>query len=225
MTTRNDRQIIESWKQNALPWITAIEEKQIESRQLATDKAIIDTILSLSLENVLDIGCGEGWLVRELCEKGLSVTGIDAIDQLINKAKEHNKGSYKTIKYENISPQLITEKYSAIVCNFSLIGKESVEHIFNIAPLILSEKGYLVVQTLHPLTSCGDHPYVDGWRDGSWKGFSDDFCNPAPWYFRTLETWKSLYHENGFELKQMEEPISPKTQNAVSLIMVGQQLF
>jgi len=220
---KTDRKIIESWKQNASPWIKAIEEKQIDSRRLTTDKAIVDTLLSLSLSNVLDIGCGEGWLVRELSAHGLSVTGIDAIKQLIDKAKEQQEGSYRVLEYENISPQSITEKYSALVCNFSLIGKESVEHIFNMAPLILAKRGHLIIQTLNPVTSCGDQAYVDGWRDGSWEGFSNDFCNPAPWYFRTLETWKNLYQDNGFELKQIKEPIHSTTKNAASLIMVGQQ--
>ncbi|MEH6559115.1 MAG: class I SAM-dependent methyltransferase [Oceanicoccus sp.] len=223
MTIKNDRKIIESWKQNASPWIRAIEEQQIDSRRLITDKAIIDTILSLSLENILDIGCGEGWLVRELSAHGLSVTGIDAIKQLIDRAKEQQNGTYKVIEYENISPHSITEKYSAVICNFSLIGKESVEHIFNMAPLILTERGYLIIQTLNPTTSCGDQAYADGWRDGSWEGFSNDFRNPAPWYFRTQETWRNLYQENGFELKQIKEPVNPNTKNATSLIMVGKK--
>jgi hypothetical protein len=45
-----------------------------------------------------------------------------------------------------------------------------------------------IIQTLHPLIACGDFSYQDAWREGSWAGFSDDFTDLAPWYFRTLES-------------------------------------
>jgi hypothetical protein len=34
----NDRKIIDSWFKNAAPWIVAVEEQQIESRKLITDR-------------------------------------------------------------------------------------------------------------------------------------------------------------------------------------------
>jgi hypothetical protein len=37
----NDSKIIDSWFKNAAPWIVAIEERQIESRNLVTDRSIV----------------------------------------------------------------------------------------------------------------------------------------------------------------------------------------
>ena len=34
----NDSKIIDSWLKNAAPWIVAIEERQIASRNLVTDR-------------------------------------------------------------------------------------------------------------------------------------------------------------------------------------------
>ena len=124
---------------------------------------------------------------------GYSVTGIDAINALVSKAKELGAGSYKVIEYEQMSDETISEKFDIAVCNFSLLGKESVEHIFKIIPSILNDGGAFIIQTLHPNMSCGDLPYIDGWRTGSWDGFSSEFSDPAPWYFRTIESWFELF--------------------------------
>lgn len=221
MDTLSDKKIIDSWGKNVTSWITAIKEKQIESRRLVTDQAIIDAIASISAKTVLDIGCGEGWLVRQLSALGLSVTGIDVIPELIDKARELGSGSFQRMAYEDMSEGRLNKKYDVAVCNFSLLGKESVEHVFEVTPLLLNKGGSLIIQTLHPGVSSEKHSYADGWREGSWDGFSDKFCDPAPWYFRTLESWFRLFHENGYKLEMIKEPINPQTGMVTSLILVG----
>ncbi len=221
MDVLSERKILDSWTKNVSPWVKAIKNKQIESRRITTDQAILDSITSVSGNKVLDIGCGEGWLVRELLSLGLSVTGVDAIAALISKAEELGDGSYKVLEYEKISTRTIDEKYDIAVCNFSLLGKESVEHIFKIIPSILNDDGYFIIQTLHPNVSCGELPYTDGWREGSWTGFSSEFSDPAPWYFRTIESWSNLFHNNGLNLIQLKEPMNLNTGKPTSLIMIG----
>lgn len=53
-------------------------------------------------------------------------------------------------------------------------------------------------------------------------GFNDTFTNPAPWYFRTMETWKNLFLLNGFVLNEILEPLDVKTDKAASVILVGE---
>ena len=109
-----------------------------------------------------------------------------------------------------------------VVANFSLIGKESVDNLIAAVPSMLAPSGALVIQTLHPLVATGDLPYVDGWRDGSWAGFGADFSDPAPWYFRTLETWANLLRETGFRLDELREPLHPTSQKPASVIFIAQ---
>lgn len=151
----SDKMIVDAWKKNVSPWVKAIQDKEIESRRLVTDQAIVETILSVPARKVLDIGCGEGWLVRELSALGVSTTGIDAIEELISRAQALGEGSFKVMEYEKMSAGTIDETYDIAVCNFSLLGKESVEHIFNITPSLLNDGGCLIIQTLHPNISCG----------------------------------------------------------------------
>jgi len=139
----------------------------------------------------------------------------------VDRAKAHGQGSFKVLEYEQICPDTLHEKYDLAVCNFSLLGKESVEHLFKVMPHLLNDNGCFIIQTLHPHTSCGDLPYLDGWREGSWEGFSDEFVDPAPWYFRTLESWCDLFVGSGLTLDKVEEPLNKKDAKPASLLMMG----
>lgn len=220
--TYSDKSIVNSWLDNAKPWVTAVRENEIESRVEITNKAITETILQRSPKTVLDIGCGEGWLARELNKTGINVLGIDAIPALVEAAKDEGGGIFKLITYDELTHGAIKEKFDVIVCNFSLLGKESVNTIFNYISCMLNNGGFFIVQTIHPITACGNIQYIDGWRQGSWAGFNSNFTKPAPWYFRTLESWKHLFLHNGFELNEMLEPLSIKTKKPASVIFVGQ---
>ena len=109
-----------------------------------------------------------------------------------------------------------------MVCNFSLIGKESVEGLLRSMPMLLKPDGSLIVQTLHPLIACGDLPYVDGWRRGSWAGFGETFSDAPPWYFRTLHTWLELMWTSRLTLREMREPLHPRTGKPASVIFRAQ---
>lgn len=69
--------------------------------------------------------------------------------------------------------------------------------------------------------ACGDAPYADGWREGSWAVFSVGFFDPPPWYFRALESWVRLFHDAGLRLAELREPLHPVTGEPASLILVG----
>ena len=94
-----------------------------------------------------------------------------------------------------------------------------MEGVFGAARSFLKPHGKMIVQTLHPLMACGDAPYRDGWREGSWAGFSTNFTDPPPWYFRTIESWIALYVRNGLRLLDVREPVTGKP---VSILLIGE---
>lgn len=218
----SDAKIVESWGMNAQAWTVAVREGQIESRKQVTDQAIIQALLSRSPRSVLDLGCGEGWLVRELAARNIRAVGADAVPRLIEAARRAGGGDFRAISHEAIAAGKLGDAVDIVVCNFALLGKESVEGVFRAVPALLNAHGAFVVQTLHPLMACGDLPYRDGWREGSWAGFGAAFSNPAPWFFRTLESWIRLFLDNGFRLREAREPLHPKTRKPESLILVGE---
>jgi 2-polyprenyl-3-methyl-5-hydroxy-6-metoxy-1,4-benzoquinol methylase len=217
----SDARIVDSWRKNASPWTTAVRENQIASRALVTNKAIVDAVLSRSPRTVLDIGCGEGWLARALAEHGVRAVGVDVVPALIEQARKAGGGEFRISSYEDIAAGRLDVSVDLVVANFSLIGKESVEGVMRRAPSLLNSGGSLVIQTLHPVASCGDESYADGWRTGSWAGFSEEFSDPAPWYFRTMESWETLLADSGFGILETREPVHPETGKPASVIFIA----
>ncbi|MFL6673914.1 MAG: class I SAM-dependent methyltransferase [Massilia sp.] len=216
----DDAKIIDSWGKNAAPWVTAVRDGEIESRTLATNRAIVEAVLSRTPATGIDIGCGEGWLVRAL--DSVAMLGVDVVPGLIDAARKAGGGEFRVMSYEDIARGQLKLAVDVAICNFSLIGKESVEGLFRAAPSFLRPGGALIVQTMHPLMACGDAPYADGWREGSWTGFNAGFTDPPPWYFRTIGSWTRLFTDNGLRLQEVREPLHPATGKPASIILVGE---
>ena len=219
----SDARIIDAWHKNASPWTRAVRGNEIESRTTVTNRAIIDAVMSRKPNKVLDIGCGEGWLVRALAERGVRATGVDVVPALIEQASRAGGGDFRVASYEQIAAGELDITVDVVVANFALIGKESVEGVIRRIPDLLTSGGALIIQTLHPVVASGDLPYEDGWRHGSWAGFSDDFSDPAPWYFRTLDSWKKLLLDAGFNALELREPIHPGTGKPASVIFIAEK--
>ncbi|WHI50302.1 class I SAM-dependent methyltransferase [Microbulbifer sp. MLAF003] len=219
----SDNKILQSWHKNAGEWVNVIDRAAIPSRELITNRAIIEAILAHNPTNVLDVGCGEGWLARNLAAKNIDVYGIDAVAELITEA-QHRSGNYQqflTTSYEDLDTKALGQKFDLVVCNFSLIGESATEVFFQKAGSLLNPGGHLLVQTLHPLISCGEQDYTDGWRPGTWEGIEGNFEEAAPWYFRTISSWVDLFTQNNLVLLSLKEPLNPTTGLPASLILCG----
>jgi len=219
MSSLTDAAILESWSRNATPWTRAVRSGEIESRTLVTNAAIVEAVRARAPRTGVDLGCGEGWLVRALPE--VEMVGVDAIAGLVEQARAAGGGDFRVLSYEEIAAGELALAADVAVANFSLIGHEAVDGLFAAAPTYLRAGGTLIVQTVHPLMACGDAPYADGWRAGSWAGFSEDFQDAPPWYFRTISSWIALFERHGLRVVEMREPLHPRTGKPVSLILAG----
>ena len=97
-----DERVIRAWQANADPWTSAIREKRIASRKLVTNSAIIDAVMSRAPKDIIDIGCGEGWLVRALAERGVRGLRVDVVPGLIESARAAGGGDFRVASYEDI---------------------------------------------------------------------------------------------------------------------------
>ncbi len=216
----NEKKIIDSWTANAANWIEIIDSNGIESRRLITNKAIVDAVCTNKPTTALDVGCGEGWLAKELYDKGIKMTGIDVIPELIERAREKVKGDFLIASYEDIATGKIvfSKLFDAIVINFALIAKESTENVLAALPRYLSESGKLFIQTLHPHSRKAVDDYTTGWKEGSWDGLGEQFTMPYQWYFRTLEDWLMLLDRSGFHSIIVTEVLHPQSAKPLSVI-------
>ena len=215
-----EQTILEVWHRHAGPWTDAVRERRIESRRLVTDDAIVGAVLSRKPRSAIDLGCGEGWLARALAAQGVDVLGVDAVPGLVEAARAHGGGRFETMTYAQIAAGQLDARADVAVCNFSLLGKQSTEAVLAAVPRLLGPGGALLVQTLHPLAACGELPYRDGWREGSWAGCGEGFGRAAPWYFRTLGGWLDTFAAGGLRVARIEEPLHPHSARPASILFV-----
>jgi 2-polyprenyl-3-methyl-5-hydroxy-6-metoxy-1,4-benzoquinol methylase len=211
--------ILDAWHANAQAWERAVREGRIESRKRVTDQAVLDAALARSPRTVIDVGCGEGWLARALAGKGMQVLGVDAVPALIEAARAQGGGDFHVMSYEGIASGALGQRADVVVCNFSLLGGASVDRLLAAVPSLLQPSGALIVQTLHP--AMAGEPYADGWREGSWSGCGEGFGQAAPWYFRRLGSWMTVFEKAGLGLVQLIEPLHPDTGRPASVIFVA----
>jgi 2-polyprenyl-3-methyl-5-hydroxy-6-metoxy-1,4-benzoquinol methylase len=151
----------------------------------------------------------------------MDVLGVDVVPELIDRARTIDRARFAVVSYEEIAAGKLAEKFDVVVANFSLLGDESVRGLFGSISSLLAPHGAFIIQTMHPAIACGEYPYIDGWRSGSWAGFSSDFTDPAPWYFRTLATWVQLYVGSGLQLTEIREPLHPQSGKPASIVSIG----
>ena len=215
-----EAEVLQTWHDNASAWTNAVRTDQIASRRLVTNQAIIDAVLKHQPRKVLDLGCGEGWLAGQLAAKGLSVTGVDAIAELTDAAQQQygDKAEFLTLPYDQVPAALAQLKFDLIVCNFSLLGNESVAKLLQSLPPLLNEAGVMLIQTLHPDTAVKADEQSDGWRRETWQGIGEGFRGSAPWYYRTRTSWQTLFDNCLWQLRYCLEPKHPQTLQAASII-------
>jgi SAM-dependent methyltransferase len=222
MEPPSEARIVASWTRNVSQWTRSVRQQQIESRTLVTNQAIVDAIVQQSPHALLDIGCGEGWLIRALAPHVSTRIGVDAVPGLIERARAAGGGDFRVASYADLARGALLEPVDLAVCNFSLFGEHSVEQLIAAHASFLRPAGVLLVHTLHPHLASAGLPYRDGWREGSWDGFDPAFVDAAPWYFRTLESWVRLFTCHGLRLLEMREPIHPRTGRPASVLFVAQ---
>ncbi|WP_343485863.1 methyltransferase domain-containing protein [Allomuricauda sp. d1] len=186
-----DDPIIKSWNENAEEWISLLSGGGIESRKY-TNEAIIEAIKGTEAKKAVDIGCGEGWLTRQMTEMGISAMGIDAIEPLLNNARKKGSETYLQMTFEELIAGKIIEKgpFDLAVYNFCLYKKEGLKELMRQTLKNLSDDGKILIQTLHPyFLIANELPYKSQWLDDAWKGLPGNFVSGHSWYARTIEDW------------------------------------
>jgi 2-polyprenyl-3-methyl-5-hydroxy-6-metoxy-1,4-benzoquinol methylase len=212
--------LIQSWTGNAAAWTAAVRDGRIESRELATNAAILEGVLALGPKRVLDVGCGEGWLCRALAGHGVDTVGIDVSAPLVATAREMGGGRFEVLPYSELGAAAASlGRFDALACNFSLLEEDIGPMLADLRGL-LQPGGHLVIQTVHPWSACGEEPYRDGWRLEDFSAFGEEaFPEPMPWFFRTLSSWHSVLAIAGYHVLALAEPAHPETARPLSLLL------
>lgn len=211
----------DSWQRNADNWTRAVRDRLIPSRNAGTDAAIVDTVVQRKPTRFLDMGCGEGWLVRAIADKtGCTAVGLDGTAALIEAAQAADPdGCYRTLSYDDVitGAPVPNAPFDVIAFNYALFEKDIVP-LLSATRRLLVENGKIVIQTLHPDNDPGDGK--DGWREEDFAAFENEAWAKMPWYFRTTESWEAVFTAAGLSLVGMEEPAADADGAPLSLLMI-----
>jgi 2-polyprenyl-3-methyl-5-hydroxy-6-metoxy-1,4-benzoquinol methylase len=213
--------LVQSWQHNAQSWIEAVRTGALESRVKVTDQAVLVAVLSRQPERVLDLGCGEGWLLRALAERAIEAVGVDGDATLVDAARAAGASQVYVANYDELAQAKVDigRNYNLICANFALLHQDIIPLLTALYAL-LSPGGALVIQTLHPWSAAaGD--YQDGWREETFAGLQGQW-QPMPWYFRTLSSWLNALEMAGFQLAGLQEPQHPQSPVPQSLLLVAE---
>jgi 2-polyprenyl-3-methyl-5-hydroxy-6-metoxy-1,4-benzoquinol methylase len=209
-----DQALAESWDRNAANWTRVVREGLIPSRRAGTDAAILDAIVERAPKRLLDVGCGEGWLIRAVTARtGCAAVGIDGAEALIAAARAADPANqYRVLDYDSLAAADIGAGFDVAVFNYSLFA-EVIVPLLQAAAARLTPRGVVVIQTLHP----GDGR-EDGWLVEDFAAFDGPAWAAMPWYYRTLDSWRAALRDAGLHIWQLREPSAAG--RALSLLMI-----
>lgn len=218
-----NKDIKASWDLNAVLWIRAVRDGLIASRRAGTDQAILDVIADRKPNRLLDVGCGEGWLLRQAhALTGCAGVGFDGCAALIDAARQADPhGRYEVATYDDVvaGTDGLGNNFDCIVSNYGLFEE-------NIAPLLealrhrLAPRGAMAIQTLHPGLQDDSHGAAGAWQIEDFAVFQDPGWQPMPWYARSLPNWLHTLRGAGLRVTSQIEPKTNPESDPLSLILV-----
>ena len=78
------------WENSSQAWIESIGERGDWAREHVLDPVMLDRVANGRFRNALDVGCGEGRFCRMLKAAGVTATGIDPTQALLDVARRRD---------------------------------------------------------------------------------------------------------------------------------------
>jgi SAM-dependent methyltransferase len=138
---------------NAAFWVRIIREHRDRYRTELTDQAILTAIGDVHGLDVLDAGCGEGYLTREIARHGArQATGIDKSPALIAAARAESAGQpgVEFTEADIASLPVPSASVNLVVVNHVLNDLPDINRPLGELARVLRSGGRLAVLMLHP---------------------------------------------------------------------------
>lgn len=197
------------------------------------DPPLLAMLGSVRGVRVLDVGCGNGYLTRQLKRRGASrAVGVDASLASIRIARRHEAarptGAEFVLGDATRIRQFAPRSFDRIVANMAIMDIRNAAGTLREMARLLTPGGRLVFSINHPCFDIDDrslwlvehHPYrtavarkVEGYRRERpvrvpWKISESEMAYTTS-YHRTLATYSRYLYEAGLGIVRMVEP-TPK---------------
>lgn len=211
------------WNGIASDWHIQVGDEGDANRRLNSDPVLWTFAGDVAGLDVLDAGCGTGYLTRQLTHRGARVVGVDLSDKMIEIARA--RGPNIDFRVDSVSElgTVDEETFDLVIANYVLMDVPYLVETMEAFHRVLRPGGRAVVVFSHPCFPQGER--TDGpageatftWNrsyferdkvvEGPWGHFTSDFI----WYHRPLSDYWKAFTGAGFAVTQFEEPrITPE---------------
>lgn len=180
----------------------------------------------------LEIGCGEGRVLRDLVRAGHHAVGLDLSSVLTRAATTHPESVAQVVVADAVSLPFPDAVADCVVAFMSLQDIEEFEQAVMEAGRVLTPQGYFILAITHPVNTAGmfepapterDRPFVirGSWferriliREADRNGYSMTFKMEH----RPLQAYADALAEAGFLIERIQEVGEPDHEDKWSRI-------
>jgi len=222
------------WDANAVLW-DKFRSKGYDTYRLVSFLNFKERLGSIRGQQLLDLGCGEGYNTRIFAKEGAKMIGVDISSNMIKCAREHEKREALGIEYREADATSLSflknDSVDGVVSTLAVMDMPDILPVFQEAFRVVRPGGFFQFSVLHPIiTSPAFERAFD--EDGEKRGcvvgryFQENSPSIQKWYFtatsdeerrahppfkmpffhRTLSTYFSLLKESGFQVESLDEP-------------------
>jgi SAM-dependent methyltransferase len=218
----NDREFDKTrkfWNSVASDWRIQVGVDGDENRELNSDPVLWQFVGDVRGKDVLDAGCGTGYLTRKLSDGGAQVVGVDFSERMIEIARKDNPALDFRVDPCSELRTIANESIDLIVSNYVLMDTPDLPGTMQAFQRVLRSGGTAVLIFSHPCFPSGqsrdqasgagvsyhwDFPYFEPHKclDRPWGHFKESFL----WFHRPLSDYWKAFQAAGFAIADFEEP-------------------
>jgi 2-polyprenyl-3-methyl-5-hydroxy-6-metoxy-1,4-benzoquinol methylase len=216
-----------AWNKLAAFWDKRSGSDGGEIHRLLISPSIHRLLNVLPGEQVLEVGCGNGVISREMARLGARVIASDASDSFLELARRHSNGDeidYRAVDATDEAAllRLGQDHFDAIVASMVLMDLPKIDPLLRAARSLLRPDGRFVFAVLHP---CFNNPSttwlieenrdltrVNSLKISDYRDVAAEYRaagEPAPhWFFhRSLSTIVTAARNADLVLDGLDEPL------------------
>ena len=214
----DDGDIAEVWDRLADDWQIQVGDDGDTNRRLNSDPVLRDLLGDVAGLDLLDAGCGTGYLARELAAKGARVVGVDVSPKMIAIAREQAPDIDFRVDTLTGLASVDDAAFDRVVANYVLMDTPDLDAAVRSFHRVLRPGGVAVLVFSHPCFPQGaahargeetveyrwEFSYFDETRrvDPPWAHFRSEFV----WFHRPLSQYWQAFAAAGFTVVGLEEP-------------------
>ena len=193
------------------------------------DPTVIRFLGNVRNKEILDLGCGNGYISRRLSRLGAILTSVDSSRRIIDLARKRDPSNNFEINYVQSDAgnhlSLAGSNFDAVLANMSLMNIQNAQGANNEAYRVLRKDGKFVASISHP---CFDNGRFSLWQiektaygvtvSRKIRNYRKSFDTMVEWrvspdklvqtraFHRSLSCYAGTLHSAGFVIANLAEP-------------------